>query len=220
MNHHLDIRCGEKIIQLNILSKMKTKLDIIDALKRARKNQGLTQEDLAARAGTSRITVGRVEAGFDPKLATVHELARALGLELTLVPQALAGEVQAFIRSGGRLLGQPSGAAAPPSVVEQAAAATAPLREAGAQARTAGARPGARSMGSDLTARSAVSEPSPVWSARSVAEAASTGGGGAQAVWPARNAARAAAGGPTLSPAALAKLQKTRNAGNPSGSGA
>lgn len=103
---------------------MTNRLNLIEALEQSRKTQGLTQDDLAKRAGTSRITVGRVEAGFDPKLSTVYEMARALGLELTLVPKALAGEVQAFLRSGGRTLAQPQGAAAPPSVVELAGKAT------------------------------------------------------------------------------------------------
>lgn len=101
---------------------MTNRLSIIDALESARNAQGMTQGDLADRAGTSRMTVVRVEAGHDTKLATVHEMARALGLELMLVPKALAGEVQAFIQSGGRVLGQPSGAGAPDSVVQKALA--------------------------------------------------------------------------------------------------
>lgn len=105
------------------LSEMKNKLIIIDALEAARESAGLTQAELAQKAGTSRVTVGRIEAGFDPKLSTVYELARALGLELTLVPKSLAGEVQAFLRSGGRALAQPVGASAPPSVVDLAAVA-------------------------------------------------------------------------------------------------
>lgn len=104
---------------------MKNRLIIIDALEAAREAQGVTQAELASRAGTSRVTVGRIEAGFDPKLSTVYELARALGLELTLVPKSLAGEVQAFLRSGGRALAQPAGASAPPSVVDLAAVVSA-----------------------------------------------------------------------------------------------
>lgn len=100
---------------------MKNRLVIIDALEMARESQGLTQAELASRAGTSRVTVGRIESGFDPKLSTVYELARALGLELTLVPKSLYGEVEAFLRSGGRALAQPAGASAPPSVVDLAA---------------------------------------------------------------------------------------------------
>lgn len=109
---------------------MTNRLAIIESLEAARKAQGLTQGNLAARAGTSRITVGRVEAGFDPKLATVYELARALGLELMVVPKGLASEVQAFIQSGGRVLAQPSGAGAPDSVVATALAASAAVHRA------------------------------------------------------------------------------------------
>lgn len=69
---------------------MTNKLNIIQILEQARKTQGLTQEDLAKRAGTSRITVGRVEAGFDPRLSTIYEMARAMGLELTLVPKGVS----------------------------------------------------------------------------------------------------------------------------------
>jgi hypothetical protein len=43
-------------------------------------------------------------------------LARALGLELMLVPKSLSEEVQSFVRSGGKMLGQPMGASAPPSL--------------------------------------------------------------------------------------------------------
>lgn len=104
---------------------MKNKLSIIDVLEAAREAQRVTQAELANRAGTSRVNVGRIEAGFDPRLSTVYELARALGLELTLVPKSLSGEVQAFLRSGGRTLGQPAGASAPLSVVDLAAVVSA-----------------------------------------------------------------------------------------------
>lgn len=152
---------------------MKNRLSIIDTLESARKAQGLTQEELAQRAGTSRVTVGRVESGFDPKLATVYELARALGLELVLVPKVLTGEVQAFIQSGGRVLAQPSGVGAPDSVVTQALAisqATHRLaEEASKELRTHSARSLAQQF---LDRNAAVHSPQPaaVWSARSVAQ--------------------------------------------------
>jgi predicted transcriptional regulator len=91
-------------------------LSIVDSLSASRKAQRLSQQDLADRAGTSRMTVVRVEAAQDPRLSTVYELARALGLELMLVPKSLSEEVQSFVRSGGKMLGQPIGASAPPSV--------------------------------------------------------------------------------------------------------
>lgn len=89
------------------------------ALREARRAAGLQQEELARRAGVSRMTVQRLEAGtIDPRVSTVGVLARALGLDLLLVPAALRPEVEGFVQSGGRLLGQPPGVGAPPSIVD------------------------------------------------------------------------------------------------------
>lgn len=91
----------------------------LQALEAARKLSGLTQEDLAARAGLSRMTVQRLESGkLDPRFSTLQEVARVLGLDIMLVPSALRKELEGFVRSGGRLLGQAPGADAPPSVVD------------------------------------------------------------------------------------------------------
>lgn len=91
---------------------------IFQDLEQARKAASLTQDDLAQRAGVSRMTVSRIEAGMDPRLSTLQELARAMGMELMLVPRALRPEVEGFLRSGGRVLGQPAGVEAPRSVVD------------------------------------------------------------------------------------------------------
>jgi transcriptional regulator with XRE-family HTH domain len=89
----------------------------INELSAARKAANLTQEELAASAGLTRMTVQRTESGgIDPRLSTLAEMARVLGLEIMLVPQELREPLQAFVRSGGRVLGQPAGAEAPPSV--------------------------------------------------------------------------------------------------------
>jgi len=57
--------------------------DLIAQLAHARKAQQLTQAELAEKAGLSRMTVQRMESGsLDPRLSTLHELARALGLRL------------------------------------------------------------------------------------------------------------------------------------------
>lgn len=93
-------------------------LSIVQDLSAVRKQAGMQQADLAERAGVSRMTVSRVESGYDPKLSTVYELARALGMELMLVPKGLRHEVEGFIQSGGRFLAQPPGVGAPKSVVE------------------------------------------------------------------------------------------------------
>jgi transcriptional regulator with XRE-family HTH domain len=91
---------------------------IVQDVENARKAASLTQEELAQRAGVSRMTVSRIEAGMDPRLSTLQELARAMGMELMLVPRALRAEVEGFLRSGGRVLAQPAGAGAPKSLVD------------------------------------------------------------------------------------------------------
>jgi transcriptional regulator with XRE-family HTH domain len=57
-------------------------------LRTARLRQSLTQAALAARSGTSRVTVARVEAGSagDARVGTIASLCDALGLELAAVP--------------------------------------------------------------------------------------------------------------------------------------
>ena len=103
-------------------------MSILAELEAARKATALTQAELAHRSGVNRMTVSRIEAGLDPKLSTLQELARAMGMELMLVPRALRSEVQAFVRSGGRLVGQAVGAGAPPSVVDLLAPDRKPTR--------------------------------------------------------------------------------------------
>lgn len=94
-------------------------MSIADDLVRLRKSTGLTQAQLATGAGLSRMTVQRIEAQeIDPRLSTLLEMARVLGMDLMWVPGALRAEVEAFLRSSGRVLGQPAGAGAPLSVVD------------------------------------------------------------------------------------------------------
>ncbi len=97
---------------------MPTLNSIVNELARARKASGLTQAQLALRSGVNRMTVGRIEAGFDPRLSTIQELARAMGMDLMLVPRELRPDVERFVQSGGKLVSQPSGVSAPKSVVD------------------------------------------------------------------------------------------------------
>lgn len=88
-------------------------------LRKAREAAGLRQDEVAARAGLSRMTVQRIEAGrIDPRMSTVVVLARALGLEPMLVPTALRFALEQFVESGGRALAQPAGIVAPRSIVD------------------------------------------------------------------------------------------------------
>jgi transcriptional regulator with XRE-family HTH domain len=94
-------------------------MSIVRQLHHARKGVGMTQAALAQAAGLSRMTVQRIEGEeIDPRLSSLQEMARVLGLELLAVPAALRPELEAFVRAGGRLLAQPAGAGAPPSVVD------------------------------------------------------------------------------------------------------
>lgn len=53
-------------------------------LARLRHTIGLTQHELAVRAGVSRATIYLIEAGEgDPRLSTLELLAKALGVEVT-----------------------------------------------------------------------------------------------------------------------------------------
>lgn len=50
-------------------------------LKGARERKGLTQQELAERAGVSRPTVTRLEAGMQANPPTARKIAQALGCE-------------------------------------------------------------------------------------------------------------------------------------------
>lgn len=85
----------------------------------ARRAANLTQAELADKAGLSRMAVQKAESGStDPRLSTLQVMARAMGMELMLVPADIRRDVEHFIQSGGRFLGQPPGVGAPASVVD------------------------------------------------------------------------------------------------------
>ena len=54
-----------------------------DAIRALRVEKGLSQEELAARVGVTRQTIGMIEAGrFNPSLALCVAICRALGKTL------------------------------------------------------------------------------------------------------------------------------------------
>ena len=92
---------------------------LLHELQAARIAAELSQEELAKRADLSRMTVQRTEsAAIDPRLSTLFVLARALGLDLMLVPMGLRPDLEDFIRSGGKALSRPAGVDAPASVID------------------------------------------------------------------------------------------------------
>ena len=74
-------------------------LDIGRLLKTARKSKRLTQEQVADMAGISRPRYREIEAGSSSaRTTTLINIARALGLELMLIPQAMMPAVDALLR--------------------------------------------------------------------------------------------------------------------------
>lgn len=95
---------------------------LIEELEAARKAADMSQEQLAARSGLSRMTVQRTEAGqIDPRLSSIAAIAKTLGMDVMLVPTLLRPELESFVRSGGRFLGQPAGSGAPLSIAQSLA---------------------------------------------------------------------------------------------------
>ena len=68
-------------------------------LQAARERKGLSQRALAAKLGVRQSYVSRIEtAAVDPKASSLTEIARALDLELVLIPRRLVPAVQALQR--------------------------------------------------------------------------------------------------------------------------
>lgn len=68
-------------------------------LKKARQNKQLSQRDLSARVGLPQAQISKIESGsVSPRLTSLTELARALDLEVMLVPRKFVPAVQAITR--------------------------------------------------------------------------------------------------------------------------
>ena len=72
---------------------------IAGGLKNARQEKGLTQRALGRKAAVPQSHISKIENGLvDLRLSSLVELARALQLELMLVPRATVPVVQSIIR--------------------------------------------------------------------------------------------------------------------------
>ncbi|SEM19744.1 Helix-turn-helix [Bosea lupini] len=73
---------------------------VIAALKAARESGGLSQRDLSAKAGVPQSHISKIEGGgADIRLSSLIELARALELDLVLVPRHLVPAVEGVLRA-------------------------------------------------------------------------------------------------------------------------
>ncbi len=74
--------------------------DIIDTLKGARAAKGLSQRALSKRTGIPQSHISKIESGgTDIRLSSLTELARALDLDLKLVPRKAVPVVDSLVRS-------------------------------------------------------------------------------------------------------------------------
>lgn len=81
---------------------------ITDQLKAARDAAGLSQRDLTAMTGIQQAQLSKIENGsVDPRLASLTTLARALELELVLVPRRSLSAVRAVL-GGGKPVSRPA----------------------------------------------------------------------------------------------------------------
>lgn len=85
---------------------------IATALRQAREMKGLNQRQLSSLAGVPQSHISKIENGaVDLRLTSLIELARALDLELTLVPRQTVSAVQSIVRSSERPAAAESSAA-------------------------------------------------------------------------------------------------------------
>jgi HTH-type transcriptional regulator/antitoxin HipB len=78
---------------------------IAAALKAARERKGLSQRALAERVGLPQSHVSKIEnAAVDLQTTNLIEIARALDLEVTLVPRSLLPAVQSLQHQSTRAL--------------------------------------------------------------------------------------------------------------------
>ena len=63
--------------------KLRPRYEVISEIIKARTEQRITQEDLAARIGTRKSNISRLESGnYNPSLSFLEKVARGLGKEI------------------------------------------------------------------------------------------------------------------------------------------
>lgn len=73
---------------------------IISALKAARENKAISQRELSAKTGVPQAQISRLESGaVDIRLSSLVTLARALDLEVELVPRKAVSAVETIVRA-------------------------------------------------------------------------------------------------------------------------
>lgn len=76
--------------------------DLVSGIRQAREAAGISQRALRDRSGLTQSHISQIESGkLEPGLSTFIDMARALGLELLLVPKKLVPAVEGMVRGEG-----------------------------------------------------------------------------------------------------------------------
>lgn len=68
-------------------------------LREAREASGLSQRDLTAMSGIQQAQLSKIENGsVDPRLTSLLNISRSLGLELVLVPRQFLPAIQSILK--------------------------------------------------------------------------------------------------------------------------
>lgn len=77
--------------------------DVFAALRAARERKAISQRELSAKTGIPQAQISRLERGtVDIRLSSLVSLARALGLEVALVPRSAMPAVDSIVRQSQR----------------------------------------------------------------------------------------------------------------------
>jgi DNA-binding XRE family transcriptional regulator len=75
--------------------------DLGRLFREGRQRAKLTQDEVALQAGLSRVSYRAIETGAAaPRASTLVNIARALGMEMMLIPKEIVPAVQAMLHSG------------------------------------------------------------------------------------------------------------------------
>ncbi|WP_338924836.1 helix-turn-helix transcriptional regulator (plasmid) [Pseudomonas silesiensis] len=77
---------------------MKTK--ILEQLQKRRLELGLKIQDMVLRSGLSRQQYGKIEAGGNPRLETLDQIAEGLDSVVMVIPKDKVSQVQKLLASG------------------------------------------------------------------------------------------------------------------------
>lgn len=96
------------------------KTTLLDQIRKRRLALGLKIQEMPLRAGLTRQQYGKIEAGGNPRLNTLDQIAEGLDAALLLVPKSRLAAVQRILNGEKQTEGDPEPAAQTLTVSEEA----------------------------------------------------------------------------------------------------